>query len=245
MGISLTLAACLAIMLRATQKRRHFALRLAITQLAFLGAVLALNAWIGPNPIPTKLVPVITKYTLILCIAVWGVMFCYEAAIGAALINVATAFCVEHIAQRVKSLVLRYLPHDKSGEIALLYALTAVFVFLFWRVFEKPSTVATTARAKPAFCRSSSAVAVVCTDIIYSFSFIYTAARTNCSPMVPFGNIASVLFSLLALVISYCHVTITQKAYDWPLSAKCRATSAYSTGATRALSTFSTSRRTI
>ena len=214
LGISLTLAACLAIMLRATQKRRHFALRLAITQLAFLGAVLALNAWIGPNPIPTKLVPVITKYTLILCIAVWGVMFCYEAAIGAALINVATAFCVEHIAQRVKSLVLRYLPHDKSGEIALLYALTAVFVFLFWRVFEKPIDRRNNSPRKTGFLQVFVSVAVVCTDIIYSFSFIYTAARTNCSPMVPFGNIASVLFSLLALVISYCHVTITQKAYD-------------------------------
>ena len=233
-------------MLRATQKRRHFALRLAITQLAFLGAVLALNAWIGPNPIPTKLVPVITKYTLILCIAVWGVMFCYEAAIGAALINVATAFCVEHIAQRVKSLVLRYLPHDKSGEIALLYALTAVFVFLFWRVFEKPIDRRNNSPRKTGFLQ----VFVSGRRRLHGTSFTAFPLSTRrpaptAAPWSPLATSPLCSFPCWRWSSATATSPSRKRPMIWPLSAKCRATSAYSTGATRALSTFSTSRRTI
>ena len=207
--------------------------------------MLALNAWIGPNPIPTKLVPVITKYTLILCIAVWGVMFCYEAAIGAALINVATAFCVEHIAQRVKSLVLRYLPHDKSGEIALLYALTAVFVFLFWRVFEKPIDRRNNSPRKTGFLQVFVSVAVVCTGHHLQLFLYLHGGPHQLQPHGPLWQHRLCALFLLRWSSATATSPSRKRPMIWPLSAKCRATSAYSTGATRALSTFSTSRRTI
>ena len=57
LGISLTLAACLAIMLRATQKRRHFALRLAITQLAFWGLCWPSTPGLAPTPSPQSSCP--------------------------------------------------------------------------------------------------------------------------------------------------------------------------------------------
>ena len=176
LSVSLTLIACLAIMLRSAEKRAHFLLRVLATQLVFLLFCLSINAVIGPDPIPKMLVPVIAKYTFVICIAVWGVLFCYSVPIGSAMINVASAFCVEHISQRMKALILCSWPsYTKTESILLLSILTVAFILLFYYIFEKPIDHCNDTMRKIDFLQIFVSVVVVCADIIFSFSFIYRA----------------------------------------------------------------------
>ena len=217
LSVFLTMIVCLTIMLRYEKKKRAALPRLFLSLMAMLAFCLSINAVRNHLGGAHIVLSSIVKYTGILALTVCSVMLCYRTTIGLAMINVASAFCIEHIAQRTKSLILPHihLPMSaKAQEILLAYALTLICIALYCLIFERRRNRSSDIFRKVDAIQVFVSVAVVCTDIVFSFSFIDRAVNTGALDMLPFGCIASILYSVLTLVISQCHLMMNQEAYD-------------------------------
>lgn len=90
----------------------------------------------------------------------------------------------------------------KTEAIILFYVLTVVFVLLIYHVFEKLIDRCNDSMRKIDFFQVFVSIVAVLADIIFRFSFIYKAQCSGCSSMIPFSAIASMLFPILAPVVS-------------------------------------------
>ncbi len=218
--VLLTMAAGVGMTMRFDKRKKSFVCRVILCLMAMAVFCLLINdirAIAGRTYI---LWLAIAKYTILLILSMFAVMVCYPVGWGTATINVASAFCIEHISQRTKSLFLLCLPREKVYEVAVIYGLTALILWLYYRLFEKHVNRPRSSSYRIDGVQAFVGIAVVCTDIVFSFVYIDISVKTNARAMMPMGYIASILFSVLALVISRCHLAMTQAAYDRSVIAK-------------------------
>lgn len=215
LSVLLTLAACLAVNLWNAEKKKYFWARLIIAFLCVSGYCLIINEIIGPTPIPTKLWETIFKYVGILALTIASVLLCFRISRSAAMLYSASAFCVEHISQRGTRLLTTVFPGLVPHEKLMLYLAAVICVGLYYFFFHRKTDGLHEIKDKRIkLVEVSVCLLVVLTDILFSFHFIYYAVPRGASVMLPWGNCASVLFSLLALIITRCHEDIVSRAYE-------------------------------
>ena len=215
LSVLLTLAACLTINLWHVEKRPYFWARLAGAFLIVMGYCLVINKVIGPTPVPTKLWQTVAKYVGILALAIVGVHLCFRISWSGAMLYSASAFCVEHISQRGTGLLTTLFPGLSSyGRLVLCVVAILCIGLYFLFFFQRSADHREVSDRRIKIVEVSVCLLVVLTDIVFSFTFIYFAVSHSASVMLPWSNGASVLFSLLALIIARCHEDIVNRAYE-------------------------------
>lgn len=219
LNVVLTLTAAIALMGRCDEKRSHVIWRLVISQVIMMLLCIGMNELRSVVPrlvgeFPLRSWVNIGKYVLILAFAILLTMFCFKYPIGQAMLNAASAYCIEHIAQRTKGLIMLAHPCTKGNEIMLIYMVTALYMLLFYLLIRKKSPHGTSGNSHIDKVQILVPIAVACGDIVFSLRFIAEVARTGAESLSAYGYLASIMFSVLTLVISQCHLIMSQEAYE-------------------------------
>ena len=218
LNMMVTMVACLLLMMRYEPRKGHFALRLTLSQCAVALFCLLINTLRMHLGHSLNLLGSIAKYTGVLALMSWGVLLCFKVYIGAAMLNVASAFCVRHIAYRLKSLFsppIASMATEKPftvGDALVNLGLSLLLIALYYVVFERKR-----GRRNGCFRRIDTlqvlvCAAVLCMDIVFGLTFVDYAVRIGAERMLPFGYVSSIFFSLLTLVISQCHMELSRDA---------------------------------
>lgn len=211
LNLLLMMFVLLGIMMRHEQRRSHFPLRLASVTLLLIAVCIAGNLW---YEVDQSAMPGIAKFTTILLLTFAGVMFCYDTQPGYAMINVSAFFCIEHIAQRGKGLIcaLVFPRITFEQQLIVLYVLSVPLVIFYYLLFERNRTYHSERRRIEGI-QLFVAIMVVLSDIVYSMVFAQIVRQTNAVALSPMSSIASIIFSLLCLVICQCHMITSEARY--------------------------------